>query len=171
MQAHHQEILQKITLQQSLTDTSTDRCAFDGPSYQVHFFCHYEIRAQTTEPMTGRHNCDGPSSGNRRVINEVYPTRPGWTLFQKSDSLNSPPLHISPHYSLISPITLSFQLPHSLPPIIAPSQFSQALKCSSTSENRCCGCLPCHRVLLHLFFSISTVCVSNIYSFILHFCY
>ena len=56
-------------------------------------------------------------------------TRPGWTLFPKSDRLNSPPLHISPHCFLISPITLSFELPHSLLPIIALSKFSKALKC------------------------------------------
>ncbi|TMW93418.1 hypothetical protein EJD97_011729, partial [Solanum chilense] len=34
MQAHHQEILQKITLQQSLTDTSIDRHACDGPLHE-----------------------------------------------------------------------------------------------------------------------------------------
>ena len=45
-------------------------------------FMSLGIRAHTKEPTTGRHNCDGPSLGNRRVINEVYPTRPGWILFQ-----------------------------------------------------------------------------------------
>ena len=77
-------ILQKITLQQSLTDTATDRCAFDGPSYasvvQGTSFRYFQTREHTMEPTMGRYNCDGPSSGNRLVINEAYPTRPGWSL-------------------------------------------------------------------------------------------
>ena len=48
-------------------------------------FCYDEIRAHTTEPRTGRHNCDGPSSGNRRVINDVYPIEPGWTFYQNQN--------------------------------------------------------------------------------------
>ena len=61
----------------------------DGPSYDSIVtgtsFCYFQTRAHTTEPMTGLLKCDGPSSGNRRVINEVYPTRPGGTLFQNQN--------------------------------------------------------------------------------------
>ncbi|TMW91176.1 hypothetical protein EJD97_014680 [Solanum chilense] len=80
--AHHQEILQKITPLQSLTDTATDRCACDGPSHESVVpgmsFCYLKTRANAMEPTTYRHNRDGPLSGNGRVINEAYPTRPGW---------------------------------------------------------------------------------------------
>ena len=171
MQAHHQEILQKITLQQSLTDTSTDRCSCDGPSYAFvlpgTYFCYFETRAHTTEPTTGRHNCDGPSSGNRRVINDVSdPTR--LDTFSKSDRLNSQPfispvlLHYFPHYSFL----LNF---HNLflyqPPIIALSQFSKALKCYLLVETGVVSVYLATEYLCICFFPISKVCVSNLYSF------
>ena len=118
--------------------TSTDRCAYDGPSYASvvpgTFFCYFETRAHATKQTTGRHNCDCPSLGNRRVINEVYLTRPDPVepffiirTFKPPQPLISPPLlHYFSHYSFL----LDF---HNLflyqPPIIALSQFSKALKC------------------------------------------
>ena len=91
------------------------------------FFCYVEIRAHTTEPTMGRQNCDGPSSGNRRVINELYPIRPGWTLFQKSDRLNPQPLIFTPliPYSSHLPYLFNFYISPSL--IITPT-ILQSLK-------------------------------------------
>ena len=90
------------------------------PSHQVRISVIFEIRAHTTEPTTGRRMCDGPSTGNCRVINEIYPTRPGWTPFQNLTVY-------TPHPSIFHPITsnfltspLSFQLPHFPSLIIAP---------------------------------------------------
>ena len=53
----------------------------DGPSYapshQVRISVIFEIRAHTTDTTTGSRMCDGKSSGIRRAINEINPTRPG----------------------------------------------------------------------------------------------
>ena len=94
------------------------------PSHQVRILVILNIRAHTTEPTTGRRKCDGPSSGNRRAINEIYPTRPGCNPaapFSKFDRLYSPALHIPPHYfqlPLISPLFSTSTLP---PLIITPT--------------------------------------------------
>ena len=163
--SHQQEILQKTTLQQPLTDTSTDRCACNGPSYASvtpgTFFCHFEIRAHMTEPTTGRHKCDGPSSGNRRVINEFYPTRPGWTLFKIWPFILPTPPYLTPllPYSSHLPSLFNF---HTSPHWSLLPKSSWALSLSSTSRCCCCRCLPCQ--LNHspfVFLSIYKVCVSK----------
>ena len=115
--------------------TSTDRCACNGPSYASvvpgTFSCYFETRAHATEQTMGRHNCDGPSSGNRHVINEVYPTRPDLARpFFKIKTFKIPNPSFHPHYfiiPLISPLFSTSTL--SQPPIISLSQFSKALKC------------------------------------------
>ena len=74
------------------------------------------------EQTTGRHNCDSPSSGNRRVINEVYPTRPSETLFQIR-TFKPPNPSFNPHSFTTPPISLFLKLPQYLlyqPPIISP---------------------------------------------------
>ena len=76
------------------------------------FFCYVEIRAHTMEPTKVRHNCDGPSSGNRRVINELYPTGPFFKIRLFKPPPSNPSFHPIPSLFLSSP--LSFQLPHSL---------------------------------------------------------
>ena len=72
----------------------------DGPSYASVVagtsFCYFQTRAHTTEPTMGRHNCERPSSGNLRVINESYLTRPGWGFFKKSQHIKNPTLHFTP---------------------------------------------------------------------------
>ena len=50
------------------------------------------------DTTTERRMCDGPSSGYRRAINEIKPTRPGWTPFQNLTVY-------TPHPSLFHPIT------------------------------------------------------------------
>ena len=67
------------------TDGHNDgRHDWNGPSYapshQVRISVIFEIRAHTTDTTMGRRMWDGPSSWNRRAINEINPTRPGWTL-------------------------------------------------------------------------------------------
>ena len=59
LQAHHQEILQKITLQQSLTDTSMDRCAYDGTviclrrtRYVCLLFSNYGTHDETNDGLS-----------------------------------------------------------------------------------------------------------------------
>ena len=126
------------------------RRACDGPSYASvvtgTFFCYFETRAHTTEPTTGRHNCDGPSSGNRRVINDVSdPTR--LDPFSKSEHLKSPTPHFTPITSLFLPLLFPSKLPQSIPLSTTdhcPLTILQSPKVLSTSGNCCCECLPCH---------------------------
>ena len=120
MQAHHKKILQKITLQNSLTDIVTDRCSFDGPSHESVVprtsFCYFQTRAHAMEPTTHHDNLDGPSSGNRRVINEAYPTRPGWVFKNNSTFKTLIPL-FHPILSLFLPFPSLFNFQRSYTPL------------------------------------------------------
>ena len=90
-------------------------------SYQVRFFCCFETRARMTEPMTRRHDSHRPSSGNRRMINEVYPTRPDPAEpFFKIRTFKPPNPSFHPITSLFLSSPLSFKLPHFPSLIIAP---------------------------------------------------
>ena len=122
------------------------------------------------DTTTGRRMCDGPSSGNRRAINEINPTRPGWTPFQNLTIY-------TPHPSIFHPITsnflsspLSFPLPH-FPHWSLLPQSPQTLSLSSTCRCCCFWYLPCHLNHSPLVFSPFPRYVSlNLYSFLLYFC-
>ena len=175
MQAHHQEILQKTALQQSLTDTLTDRCTCDGPSYASVVpgtsFCYYQTRAHTTQPTTVRHNCDRPSLGNHRVINEAYPTQPVGVYYKISPfilpnhSFHRVPLLFLPFTSLLNFHHLPLSTNHCSPAILqSPTSYNLLVGVAAVGVFLVTEYLPI------LFFSNSKVCVSNFYSFILHFC-
>ena len=131
-----------------------------APSHQVRISVIFAIRAHTTDSTTGRRMCDGPSSGYRRAINEINPTRPGWTPFQILTVY-------TPHPSKFHPITsTSSHLPslfhfhtsptdhyfHNLPNLITISYLSVLLFLVST--------LPPESFPTCVF-SISKVCVSK----------
>ena len=139
------------------------------PSHHVRISVIFEIRAHTTDTTTGRRMCDGPSSGYRRAINEINPTRPGWTPFQNLTVYipippNSTPLLPLP---LISPLFST----STLPPLIITSTISPTLLLSVTCWCCCFWYLPCHLNHSPLVFSPFPRYVSlNLYSFLLYFC-
>ena len=122
-----------------------------------------------TEPTMGRHNCDGPSSGNRRVINESYQTRPDLAgVFFKIRPFKPPNPSFHPIHSLFLPLPSLFNF-HILPldhcsPKILQSPKSVNLLVGVAAVGVCLA-----TEYLSSFFSISKVCVSNFYSFILHY--
>ena len=121
LQAHHQEILQKTTPQYPLTDTTTDRRVWNGPSYapshQVRISVIFETRAHTRDTTTGSRMCDGPSSGYRRAINEINPTRPGWTPFQNLTVYTPIPPYSTPLLPLQLPLISTLFSTSTLPPL------------------------------------------------------
>ena len=136
------------------------------------YFCHFWNSGTHDETTTGRRMCDGPSSGNRRAINEINPTRPGWTPFQNLTVY-------TPHPSIFHPITsTSSNLPSlplfstsTLPPLIITSTISPTLLQSVTCRCCCFWYLPCHLNHSPLVFSPFPRYVSlNLYSFLLYFC-
>ena len=122
--------------------------------------------------MMDRRTHDGPSSGTRRVINEAYPTRPGWVFFRKnSQHIKPPTLDFTP-FLPSSYYSLPFQLPKSSPS--STDHFPQILQSPKSPHllvgAAAVGVFLITKYLSLLFFSNSQVCVSNFYSFILHFC-
>ena len=140
------------------------------PSHQVRISVIFEIRSHTKKPTTGCRKCDGSSSGNYRVINEFYPTRPGWTLF-KIWPFILPLLHISPHYFLIPLISHLFST--STVPLTdhcsqnPPKPYAYHPLVGATAV----GVYLANWIILHLFSPPFPRYVSlNLYSFIMHFC-
>ena len=135
-------------------------------SHQVCISVIFEIWAHTKEPTTDRHNLDGLSSGNRCVINEAYPTQPGWSFFYKilPFKLLNPSVH--PHTFTTPPISLPFQLPKSLP--LSTDHCSPKILQIPKSYHLLVGVADVGVFLITkylsiLFFSNSHVCVSNFY--------
>ena len=118
------------------------------------------------DTTTGRRMCDGPSSGYRRAINEINPTRPGWTPFQNLTVYTPHPSIFHPITSTSSHLPSLFPLPHfphfhNLPNLITISYLSVC----------CFWYLPCHLNHSPLVFSPFPRYVSlNLYSFLLYFC-
>ena len=128
-----------------------------APSHQVRISVIFETRAHTTDTTTGRRICDRPSSGYRRAINEINPTRPGWTPFQILTVYTPHPSKFHPITSTSSHLPSLFLLPHfphfhNLPNLITISYLSVLLFLVST--------LPPESFPTCVF-SISKVCVSK----------
>ena len=100
--AHHQEILQTITPQHSLTDTSTDRHACAGLLHESLVPGTFLFISKIRAPMTDRHICDGLSSGTRCIINQQPdPTR--LENFKDFQPLKPPTPSFEPFPSLFLP--------------------------------------------------------------------
>ena len=124
-------------------------------SHQVRISVILNIRAHTTEPTTGRHKCDGPSSGNRRVINEFYLTRPSRTLFKIWPFILPTPLFSTSTLPLTDHCSQNPPKPYTYHPLLGVAAV---------------GVYLANWIILHLFFSPFPRYVSlNLYSFILHF--